>query len=123
MRVAIVGTGSVGGALARALRRAGHRITYAVRQPDPARPDEASVADAIGVADATILCVSFDAAADVIAAAGGCAGKILIDATNPLGMDDDGLALTMGFDTSGAEHIAALAPQARVLQGVQPDRL
>jgi hypothetical protein len=43
-------------------------------------------------------------------------GKILIDATNPLGMTEKGLALTTGFSTSGAEKIAALAPTARLVK-------
>ena len=67
-------------------------------------------------ADATILAVPFDAVEGIIAAAGGFAGKVLIDATNPLGMREDGLGLVMGFNTSGAERIAALAPHAHVFK-------
>jgi hypothetical protein len=43
-------------------------------------------------------------------------GKILIDATNPLGMTEKGLALATGFSTSGAEKKAALAPAARLVK-------
>lgn len=53
---------------------------------------------------------------DVIAAAGGFAGKVLIDATNPLGMGSRGLRLTIGFSTSGAETIAAMAPGAKLFK-------
>ena len=63
-----------------------------------------------------ILVVPFAAAGEVIAAASGFAGKILVDATNPIGMTASGLGLTAGFDTSGAEAIAALAPRAKVFK-------
>lgn len=116
MDVAIIGTGDVGGALARALRRAGHRVTFGVRSPDPDKSDQASVAAAVEATEATILAIPFAAAADVIAAASGFAGRVLIDATNPLGMGEDGLGLTLGHATSGAEQIAALAPAARVFK-------
>ena len=116
MEIAIVGSGQVGTALAGALRRAGHEVAFGVRAPMAGRPDQASVGEAASRADATILAVPFAAAADVIEAAGGFAGKILIDATNPLGVGEGGLGLTIGFATSGAEQIAAMAPRARVFK-------
>ncbi len=108
MNVAIIGTGNVGSALAEGLRRNGHQVLFGVRAPDPTQPDQASVATAVEPADATILAIPLAAAADVIAAGSGFAGKVLIDATNPLGMGDRGLGLTIGHTTSGAEQIAAL---------------
>lgn len=116
MRVAVIGSGNVGVALAGALQRAGHIVTFGVRAPRPGYGSETSVAAAIEAADATIIATPYDAVADVIAAAGGCANKVLIDATNPLGIGTAGLGLTMGFATSGAEQIAALAPQAHVFK-------
>jgi 8-hydroxy-5-deazaflavin:NADPH oxidoreductase len=116
LRVAIIGSGNVGTALAQALRRGGHQVVFGNRDPQPDQPDRRGIADAARQADATILAVPFNAVADVVAAASGFAGRILIDATNPLGMDRDGLGLTMGFSTSGAEQVAALAPQARVFK-------
>ncbi len=114
MNVAIIGSGNVGSALAKALRRGGRQVTFGVREPDPDKPDQASVAAAVEPADATILAVPFAAACEVIASASGFAGRALIDATNPLGMGEEGLGLTKGHTTSGAEQIAALAPAARV---------
>jgi len=116
MQIAIIGSGNVGGALAQALERAGHQILFGSRTPDAGRPNETSIADAASRTDAAILAIPFDAAADVIAAADGFSGKVLIDATNPLGMSEGRLSLTMGFDRSGAEQIAALAPQAKVFK-------
>ncbi len=116
MNIAIVGAGRVGVALAQAFARAGHAVTFGVRAPDAAKPDERSIAEASAAAETVVLAVPFDAVADVIAAGGGFAGKILVDATNPLGMREGELALTMGFDTSGAERIASLAPHAHVFK-------
>jgi hypothetical protein len=116
MRVAIIGTGNVGVALATALRRAGHEVVFGTRRPEAGKPDQHTIAEAVATADASILAVPFGAAGDAIAAAGGFAGKIVIDATNPLGMIDGGLGLTTGFTTSGAEQIAAQAPRARVFK-------
>ena len=121
MRIAIIGSGRVGGALAQALGRAGHEVRFGVREPDPRKPDpgkpaEIAIADAAAFADLAILAVPFDAVEGIVAAAGGFVGKVLIDATNPLGMRDGGLGLIMGFETSGAEQIAALAPLAHVFK-------
>jgi predicted dinucleotide-binding enzyme len=116
MRVAIVGSGNVGHALAQALDRAGHRIIFGMRKPEAGKADQKQIAEAAKQADAIILAVPFAAAAEVIAAASGFAGKVLIDATNPLGMVEGGLGLTMGFTTSGVEQIAALAPEAQVFK-------
>jgi predicted dinucleotide-binding enzyme len=116
MRIAIIGTGNVGSALARALQRAHHTIIFGTRSPDPSDADQATIAEAAANAEATILAVPFGAVRDVIAAAGGFAGKVLIDATNPLGMGSRGLGLTMGFSTSGAEAIAAMAPGAMMFK-------
>jgi predicted dinucleotide-binding enzyme len=69
MKIAIIGSGNVGGALAKALRRAGHAVTFGARAPDTARTDEKSISEAVGHADAAILAIPFAAAADVIAAA------------------------------------------------------
>lgn len=111
MQVAIIGGGQVGGALGASLGRAGHSVSFAGRSLGPD-----SIAKAASTADAVILAMPYPAAAEVIAAGGGFAGKVVIDATNPLRMGEGGLGLAVGFDSSGAEQIAALAPQARVFK-------
>ena len=116
MRIAIIGTGNVGRALAQALERADHTIVFGTRTPDPTDGQQVAIAQATADADATILAVPFGAAQDVIAAAGGFAGKVIVDATNPLGMGSRGLGLTIGFTISGGETIAAMAPNAKVFK-------
>jgi len=126
VNIAIIGAGNVGGALGKGWARAGHRITYGV--PDPAdakvRPVAASaggatvtgVAEAVRGADAIVLAVPFAAVPDALAAAGDLAGRIVIDATNPLRMGGGGLELSLGFSDSAGERVAALASGAAVFK-------
>lgn len=126
MQIAILGAGNVGGALGKALACAGHAIAYGVR--DPADPRHAaaaaaagnaplrSIGAAIAGAEAIILAVPWDAVPEAVAACGDLAGRVLIDVTNPLTMGPEGLELALGFDRSGGETVAALAPGARVVK-------
>ena len=116
MNIAIMGRGQVGEALATASRRVGHQVTFGVRSPRTGIPDEATMAEAAGSAEMVILAVPYEAVPAVIAASGGLAGRIVIDATNPLTMKEGGLSLSLGFETSGAEGIATLAPRAAVFK-------
>jgi hypothetical protein len=105
MRIAIVGIGNVGSALARALRRAHHTIVFGTRNPSDA--DHATIAEAAANADATILAVPFRSGPG---RAGGFNGEALIDAINPFGMGSRGWGRQWIFSTSGAETMAAMAP-------------
>jgi predicted dinucleotide-binding enzyme len=126
MKIAVIGTGSVGGTLGRRWAELGHAVCFGVR--DTANADAkalvarikgnarlASVHDAAADAEVVVLATPYQANAAAIAAAGNLAGKILIDVTNPLGA---GLTLAVGFDTSGAEQVAKLAPGARVFKAM-----
>lgn len=125
MRIAIIGAGQVGGALARGWASAEHAIALGVVDPtDPkhgplakdAGATVGTVAEVARDADAIVLAVPWAAVPDAIAACGDLAGHILIDATNPLAFGADGLALTLGFSTSGGEEVARLAPGASVFK-------
>ena len=124
MHIAVIGTGSVGAALAGGLVRAGHTVAFGARDPggERARTAVASVAGttAVPVADAArdaavvILATPYAAATDALDAAGDLTGKVVVDCTNPIA---DGLAgLRLGTTTSGAEAIAAHVPGARVVK-------
>jgi 8-hydroxy-5-deazaflavin:NADPH oxidoreductase len=106
MKFAIIGAGNVGKALGTSLTRAGHTVSH------PARGAErAAVADA----EAVVLAVPWGAVDDVTARiAPAVAGKLVIDATNPLKPDYSGLATEGG--PSGAEHVASRLPGARVVK-------
>lgn len=135
MDIAIIGTGNVGRALATSLSRAGHSVTLAARDESKTR----AVADAVGARAATdprhavsrsqivILAVPFFAAADVAREiAPAAAGKVVIDASNPLKPDLSGLANEGGV--SVAEQLVPLLPGASVVKafntlfaGIQAD--
>ena len=84
--------------------------------PQQKKATVASVAEAVRGADAIVLAVPFDAVSDALAAAGDVAGRIVIDATNPLRMGGSGLELSLGFSDSAGEHVAALASGAAVFK-------
>ena len=121
MKIAIIGAGNVGATLGRRFAEAGHTVAFGVQRPEEyAEADLAgpatAVTEAAEDADAVLLAVPYGAAKGVIDACGGFAGKIVIDATNPLGMTPEGLSLTAGFTTSGAEELAAAAPEAKFVK-------
>lgn len=122
MKIAVIGTGSVGGTLGRRWAELGHDVRFGVRDLADGSANTlvkgikgtarlASVREACADADVVVLATPHAANANAIAAAGDLRGKILIDVTNPIGAS---LALEVGFSTSGAEEVAKLAPGARV---------
>jgi predicted dinucleotide-binding enzyme len=126
MKIAVIGTGSVGGTLGRRWAELGHDVRFGVRDlADQAAnalvaqikgdAQLARVPDAVAEATVVVLATPYTANADAIAAAGDLRGKILIDVTNPLRPD---LSLSVGFDSSGAETVAQLAPSARVVKAM-----
>ena len=123
MSISIIGAGNMAKGLATRFANAGHPVTLASR--DEAKADaaarevgngvsSASLASAAQSADIVVLAVPFDAAGNVIEAAGGFAGKIVIDITNPMKADFSGLSI--GHTTSAAEEIQKRAPQAKVVK-------
>lgn len=125
MKLAIIGAGNVGGALGLGWSRTGHSIIYGVRSPaDPkyaqlaaqTGADFAIPAEAVRQADAAILATPWDAVSAALAVCGDFAGRLLIDATNPLRFGAAGLELAVGFDTSGGEIVGGLAARAKVVK-------
>lgn len=125
MRIAIVGTGSVGAALARGLTGKGHDLTLATR--DPAGEKVRAVAAETGsravlpsgsaaTAEIVILALPWSAVGPSITALGELSGKIVIDCTNPLGRVGGVFGLMLGHDTSGGEVVQQLLPAARVVK-------
>lgn len=124
MRIAVIGHGHVGGALADRLQRAGHEVTVGTdREPSAAlaaltrRNPGLRVAgskEAVAGAEAVILAVPFPAVADVISPlADDLAGRVLIDCTNPVG---PGLTHGLRSERAGAELVQELAPGAAVVK-------
>jgi predicted dinucleotide-binding enzyme len=116
MSIAIIGAGNVGTTLGRRFSEAGHDVVYGVRTPDDPRHaglPVRTIQDAAAQADVVVLTTSWAGAHDALTAAGNLSGKVLIDATNPIG---PGMVLTHGTTDSGAEHVSRWAPGARVVK-------
>jgi len=116
MRIAIIGAGNVGRAIGEGWSAKGHDVVYGVRDPKAASASGAfeTVARAAADAEVVALTVMSHNAEAALRDCGDLAGKILIDPTNPLSFVDGALQLSMGFDTSSAEFIAARTKAAVV---------
>lgn len=121
MDIAIIGAGNVGAALGRGWARRGHRVTYGARDPGSARARAAAEGgarvatprEAAEAAEVVVLATPWAAAREAVESLGDLGGRVLVDATNPIG---PGLSPALGPDTSGAEEIQAVAHGARVVK-------
>ena len=123
------GTGPLGGGLARRFAAAGLKVVVgsrdARRGARVAREIERDVPDA-GVlggdnqeaarwADVLVVAVPYEGHADLLRdLAGPLAGKIVVDAVNPLGFDSRGAYALDVPEGSAAQQAAALLPDSRV---------
>jgi predicted dinucleotide-binding enzyme len=125
MRIAVIGSGDIGGALALALSRR-HDVTVAGSRPGSesaarvvaesgGRVREAAARDAAERAELAVLSVPWDAVGRTLDAGlvRALRGKILLVVTLPWNAGD---SLEIGTTTSGAELIASKAPGALVVQ-------
>jgi 8-hydroxy-5-deazaflavin:NADPH oxidoreductase len=122
MKIAIIGSGNVGKALAGSFARAGHDVVIGSAHPENAEAaaNESgaqaapSLRAAVAGRDAVVLAVPYASVVPVLDEIGDALrGTIVIDVTNPLRADYMGLA-TEG--TSAAENIQARVPAARVVK-------
>ncbi len=123
MKIAIIGAGNVGSALARALARAGHAITLGVRDSAAVTALSAETgaqvlapAEAALAAEVVVLSLPWGAAEGVARSLGQLGGRIVIDCMNPLVRTDGRLALDRGHTTSGAETLAGWLTGARLVK-------
>jgi predicted dinucleotide-binding enzyme len=125
-KIAIIGTGNVGMALGTELAQQGHSIVYGSRKPlglkalDLAKKTEgdastATPADAAASASIVVLAVPGMVVEDVVKRLGNLAGKIIIDATNPL-VTEEPMVMSFGVATSNGEIVQAAAPDAYVVK-------
>lgn len=125
MNISIFGTGTMASGRAALFAKSGQTVTLAARNLAKAQGVAAELghgikadtfAQAAASAQVVVLAVPYDAAAEVSAAAGGLAGKVLIDITNPPTADYSGL--TIAHTTSAAEELQKLTPQAKVVKAL-----
>ena len=91
MKIAVIGTGHIGGSLGAKWHAAAHEVTYGSRRGPGEGPGGAplrAIGDAIGTADVVVIAVPGGAVAGVVAEHGKALdGKVVVDATNQMGAD------------------------------------
>jgi len=132
MRIAVLGTGSVGRQIAGKLVELGHEVTMGSRSADNEALREwvdgagagaagGTFAEAAAASDLVFNCTSGQASLDALAAASAdnLAGKVLIDVSNPLDFSQ-GMPPTLSVcnNDSLGERIQAAFPQTRVVKSL-----
>jgi 8-hydroxy-5-deazaflavin:NADPH oxidoreductase len=129
MRIAVLGTGSVGTTLAPAFARLGHEVTLGTRDPDATRAREGWSSEIplkayVDCADAADLVVNATNGAASLSALGmvgadALAGRVLLDVANPLDFSQ-GFPPTLSVkDTDSlAEGIQRAFPGTRVVKSL-----
>jgi 8-hydroxy-5-deazaflavin:NADPH oxidoreductase len=115
MSIAVIGTGSVGGVLGRALARAGKDVVFGSREPDRVGPvagdttaKVATVAEALAGADTVVLAQPGSVVGEFVRTnAPALDGLLLIDATNNLGAPDTNAAAAVADHAPGARYARA----------------
>jgi predicted dinucleotide-binding enzyme len=135
MKIAVLGTGQVGRAVAGRLAGLGHDVTIGTRDPgDTARRPEydawaaehesvglASFADAAAAAELVVNAAGGEVALEILDAAGeqNLAGKVLLDISNPLdGSQGFPPTLFVKDDDSLGEMIQRAHPRAKVVKSL-----
>ncbi len=132
MKVAILGTGAVGQALANGFSRHGHQVALGTRDPGSGKLSEflgqhpdiqlTTHEEAATWADIAVLCTAWAGAQATLELAGAeaLAGKVLIDVTNPLGPGPNGSSgppsLVLGHTDSAGEQVQRWVPGAKVVK-------
>jgi predicted dinucleotide-binding enzyme len=121
MTTAIIGIGNIGGAVARNLVRGGDAVVLAAKDEANAATlahelgelaRAASVDEAIAEADAVVFAVWLDTRKELISKDTALLeGKVVVDPSNPIGVDENGeMMRTLPDDQSAASVVAAMLP-------------
>ena len=128
-RIGVLGSGHAGRTLARGFARHGHAVMIGSRTPSALQPwlsefapdiSAGSPAETARFAEVVVLSVLGSAAEDVIRLAGAeqLAGKVLLDASDPLDFSSGRPGLFVGTSDSLGERIQRLVPATRVVKGL-----
>src|ERR1700733_9052073 len=119
MKIAVLGFGNVGSQMVKLWMKAGHDVVIGLRDvsKDVATAQQTATvkrpADAATDADVIALALPWRSIEGVLADCGDLAGKIILDASNPL---DESLNVLVPSAGSAAEQIALWAPGAKVVK-------
>ena len=117
VRIAILGSGVVGQALARGLAKHGHEVRIGTRKD---RVDDLPVgtpSEVVKDAELVFLSVLGTAAVDLVTSIQDeLRGKVLIDTTNPLDFSSGSPSLFVGHSDSLGEQVQRAVPDTRVVK-------
>lgn len=127
MKVGILGSGDVGKTLAAGFLKHGHQVMIATRTPDKLagwsqqnpRARVGDSAETAKFAELMVLAVKGTAAADALRQAGSVAGKVVIDACNPIAdapPSNGVLKFFTDLDESLMERLQREFPQTRLVK-------
>jgi len=118
MNIAIIGTGNVGGALARKWAEAGHQIFLGVRNTEDFKGKELlseknisamSTEEAVKRAEVILIAAVPQATAEIVKAMGEVSGKVIIDAMNSVRTKPEGFS-------NSFEAVKSLATGAEIVK-------
>jgi predicted dinucleotide-binding enzyme len=129
MKIAVIGSGNVGGALAQGWAKAGHEITFGVRNKDEFKGNRlnetknitiASISEAVKKSEVIVISAVPQAVQSIAEAMGDVSNKVIIDAMNSVRVKPEPYSNTTEalvqltnckdivkcFNTTGAENMA-----------------
>jgi predicted dinucleotide-binding enzyme len=123
MRIGILGSGLMGGKPGTIFARAGHDVIFSYARSKEklkrlAREAKGNARagtplQAAAESDVLLLAVHWSRFEDVLEQAGDLSGKLIVSCSLPMNADDTGLVVA--HTSSGAEELAKMVPQARVV--------
>jgi len=126
--IAILGNGVVGVSVAKGFAGLGYRVIFGTRDVAGAKTKEALAAvpgaqaapyaEAARSADLAFIALPWDGLAQGLAASGAdnLAGKVVIDASNPLDFSSGSPKLAIGHNDSAGETVQRLLPKSKVVK-------
>jgi len=123
MQVGILGSGLMGGKLGTIFARAGHEVTFSYARSEQklkrlareagSKARAGTPREAAQEADAVLLAVHWSRMHDVLKQAGDLSKKTIITCSLPMNADDT--QLVIAHKSSGAEKLAKMIPEARIV--------
>jgi 8-hydroxy-5-deazaflavin:NADPH oxidoreductase len=129
MKIGVLGTGDVGRVLGAGFASHGHEVRIGTRDPEQQKVRDwvqktghgasaGTFADAARFAELVILATAWEGTESALKLANpaNLAGKVVVDATNPLDFSGGAPKLAVGHTDSGGERVQRWAPGAKVVK-------